>query len=99
MAGGIPPVSFMKNLSNPATQTIWKKYLRELALGLASLCSLYSPQIVALGGGLSACYPAFPQDVATHLSSLRWKPHPETTVCAATFLNDAGILGAAALID
>lgn len=77
--------------------------LRELGIALgktiATLAAVLDPEIVVIGGGVSAAGNLLLEPIREgYLSSLSAKGfHPELTVAAAQFVNDAGVVGAADL--
>ena len=77
---------------------VLERYRRELAYGIVSLCNILFPEVICLGGGVSAA------DESLLLNPLRELVHggcfnqdalPELT--RASLGNDAGIVGAAML--
>lgn len=77
--------------------------LRDLGIALgktiATLAAVLDPEIVVIGGGVSAAGDLLLDPIREgYLSSLSAKGfHPELTVAAAQFVNDAGVVGAADL--
>lgn len=94
---GMDPISLIKSLDKGQKTDVWKAYIHELSIGLVTICSLFSPEIIALGGGLSGCGTRLFDDVNEAVEKYRWHPHAPTHICAARFFNQAGIIGAAAL--
>ena len=100
MAGGLSPREILERVHHGEMTDLWDRYIHEVCQGILSLCSVFFPQVVAIGGGLSNAGDIFIGRVQEELESV---PnfrihHPETRIVSAHFLNDAGILGAAALI-
>jgi glucokinase len=83
---------------DPHAVAAWKRYITDLSIGLANIIAFVDPQIIALGGGVSAAAafmldPLRPQvDVLTTMV-----PRGGTTIVTAALGNDAGAIGAAVM--
>jgi glucokinase len=70
---------------------------RWLGIGIVSLLHVYSPDIVVLGGGvmngLDVLHPAMSAEIAARAMP----PFRDTRVVRASLLDNAGLIGAAAL--
>ena len=67
-----------------------------LAIGLANLVTMFSPERIALGGGLMRSYPLFePVITKTIHSNCKLVPYDQVKVAPATLGADTGLLGAA----
>ena len=67
-----------------------------LGLALSSLCFLFDPEIIVLGGKISQAYPFFSKTMNNEMKK-RLKNHPAaaTKVVPGEYIDDAGLLGAA----
>lgn len=101
MAGGMPVKEVISRVRAGELADVWHAYLHEVALGLASLMMIFAPEIIAIGGGLSNAgdivIDGIRQAVQDTASFQIFNPF--TRIESATFQNDAGILGAAALAE
>lgn len=77
----------------------WMDHIREICLGLMSLGSLFYPEKLVLGGGLANCGDLLLQPIKQELEKDEgWQNNLSgIQVCTATFLNDAGMIGAGVL--
>ncbi len=80
---------------------VFRRYLHEVAIGIASLNMLFRPEAIVLGGGISAS-----GDILLHtLNEVLLDVCPNMAeeisriLCLAVHRNDAGIRGAAALVS
>jgi glucokinase len=80
-----------------AARAIVDSFIRYLAIGIINIVNILQPEIIAIGGGLSAQGEALLLPLQKQVEAL----NPGSVKCArialATFGNDAGILGAALL--
>ncbi|MBR0465030.1 MAG: ROK family protein [Clostridia bacterium] len=78
---------------------VFRKYLHEVAIGVASIYMLFAPEAIVLGGGISAAGDILLHTLNEELQSIA--PHMAAAIsnilCLAVHRNDAGIRGAAAL--
>ena len=84
---------------DPEMRAVFRKYLHEVAIGIASIYMLFCPEAIVLGGGISAA-----GDILLHTLNeelLETAPVQAAAIsnilCLAVHRNDAGIRGAAAL--
>ena len=99
MAGGMEPREIVSRVEKGEMADIWQRWLREVAQGLIGLCSIFFPEVIAIGGGLSnagetvvgGIRDAFQSDPGFRMY------YSHVRVVPTRFRNDAGILGAAAL--
>ena len=67
-----------------------------LGLGLANLTTMFTPEIIALGGGVMKSGPLFLDEVRRMVTSLCTQvPAPETSIRYAALGHNVGLLGAA----
>ena len=84
---------------DPEMTEVFRAYLHEVAIGIASIYMLFCPEAIVLGGGISAS-----GDILLHtLNQVLQETAPvqaaaiSNILCLAVHRNDAGIRGAAAL--
>ncbi len=84
--------------SDPHGLAAWKRYIDDLAAGLANVIAFVNPETIALGGGVAAAG-AFMLDALTpkvdELTTM--VPRGRTKLAIATLGNDAGAIGAATM--
>lgn len=100
MAGGIPVREVIARVRAGELIDVWHAYLHEVALGLSSLMMMFAPEVIAIGGGLSNAGDIVIEGIraATEAMPAFQIYNPFTQIVSAHFQNDAGILGAAALV-
>lgn len=80
---------------------VFRRYLHEVAIGIASLHMLFRPEAIVLGGGISASGDILLHTLNEELMAVC--PHMADEIscilCLAVHRNDAGIRGAAALVS
>lgn len=78
---------------------IFKAYLHEVALGIASYHMVFRPEAIVLGGGISASGEIFLNGVREALREIQPNYAEEACgrMCLAMYRNEAGMRGAAAL--
>ena len=83
---------------DPGAVAVFGEYVYYLAAGLATLVNVYDPEVIALGGGVSAAGSFLLDAVRKKLPELIfYKTMPYARVELATLGNDAGLIGAALL--
>ncbi len=81
-----------------AALEVFDRYTYYLAVGLVNIINFIDPEIIAIGGGVSAAGEFLIQPVREKLEKLIfYKSMPHAHVELATLGNDAGIIGAAML--
>ncbi len=77
---------------------VWNDYIEEVCIGLVSLLTIFAPDALAIGGGISEAGEFFlnciKEGMERHASYRRY--YHATDIRLAEFGNDAGVLGAAA---
>ena len=99
MAGGMEPREILKRVEQGAMADIWQRWLYEVAQGLIGLCSIFFPEVIAIGGGLSNAGETVVggiRDTMEKDTGFRMY-YSHVRVVSTRFRNDAGIIGAAAL--
>jgi glucokinase-like ROK family protein len=78
---------------------VWEEYLEDLALGLQSLMSIFDPEAIIIGGGLSNAGAFLLDGVKRHMAQSEFVKsyYGGVEVKLAECGNNAGMLGAAAL--
>ena len=99
MAGGMEPREILRRVEQGEMADIWQRWLYEVAQGLIGLCSIFFPEVIAIGGGLSN---AGETVVGGIRDTMEKDPgfrmyYSHVRVVSTRFRNDAGIIGAAAL--
>ncbi len=99
MSGGLPPREILSRVEIGEMTEIWQAWLYEVAQGLIGLCSVFFPEVIAIGGGLSNAGKTVIGGIQAAMQAdpgfCRYYNH--VRVVPTRFRNDAGILGAAAL--
>jgi glucokinase len=98
MAGGKPvrEVIDLIQAGDPVGMTALGEYAHELAIGIESVAALFAPQVVVIGGGISAIGETLIETVRRDLSA---QGNPSAEVSLATHQNSAGMIGAAVLAE
>ncbi len=98
MAGGMPPRDVVAAVRRGEMADVWRRYLHEVAQGLIGLCSIFAPEVIAVGGGLSGAQIVVDgiRDAVERDPGYR-QYYSYARIVSARFGNDAGILGAAEL--
>jgi glucokinase len=82
--------------SDPLAQAAVERTAHYLGVGLANLVTLFSPQVIALGGGLMRGYPLFqPVIEATLRAQCGLVPYEQVKIVPAALGAEAGLVGAA----
>ena len=89
----------MNNVRAGRMIDIWENYIHEVVIGLSSLMMIFAPEVIAIGGGLSNAGSIVIDTLRAEVekTSAFNTFNPFTQIVSASFQNDAGILGAAAL--
>jgi len=79
-----------------AAKEIWLKSVKQLAIGLASVINILSPELIVLGGGITQAELDLFEPLDKYLDQYEWRPGGvRTPVVKATFGDLAGAIGAA----
>jgi len=85
------------NQGEPLATLVWLNSFMKLATALCSICNIFSPELILLGGGISQAGLSLFKPLDTFMALFEWFPTGErTTVRQAAFGSFAGALGAAA---
>ena len=75
---------------------IWRLSVRKLAIGIASLTNVLSPERVILGGGITEAGSLLFEPLDRYLSAYEWRPGGDRAeIVQARFGDMAGAIGAA----
>ena len=75
---------------------IWLKSVRQLALGLASVVNILSPEVIVLGGGVTQAGNDLFNPLEEFMNQYEWRPGgSKTEIVKATYGDMAGAIGAA----
>ena len=77
-------------------KTVWLSSVHKLAIGIASIANILSPETVVIGGGISEAGKDLFEPLETYLAKYEWRPSGnKTTIVKAAFGDMAGAMGAA----
>jgi glucokinase len=83
---------------NKQAMKIYDGFIYELALGMLTVIALFKPEVIALGGGLSAAGNYLLEGIREKINELCvWRNRLPTKIHLAVHKNNAGMIGAAAL--
>jgi len=75
---------------------IWLKSVKQLAIGLASVCNILSPQVIVLGGGITQADADLFEPLKEYMNQFEWRPGGNKTgIVKAVYGDMAGAIGAA----
>ena len=99
LAGGLSPREVIDRVRQGDLADVWRAYTHEIAQGLISLCSIFAPEAIAIGGGLSNAGDIVINGIKGALIRDRGYNlyYTAVRIVPAAFRNAAGIIGAAAL--
>ena len=91
-------VTNLAKAGDPDCMAIFDTYVYHLCVGLVSIINLYDPEVIVLGGGVSAAGEFLLNAVRAKLPEMIfYKTMPYARIELAVLGNDAGIIGAAML--
>ncbi len=84
-------------LGDKTAQDVVDEYLHQLAFGVHNIITLFQPEIICLGGGISHEGEALLNPLLDKISAMSITPKqtPKTKLTLATLGGDAGVIGAA----
>ncbi|WP_336517954.1 ROK family protein [Pollutibacter soli] len=83
-------------LGEPLAAEVWLRSIKKLAVGIASLTNILSPEMVILGGGITSAGDALFKPLADYMDAYEWRTNGNrTSVVKAHFGDLAGAVGAA----
>jgi glucokinase len=75
---------------------VWLKSVRQLAIGLASVVNILSPEVIVLGGGVTQAGNDLFNPLEEFMNQYEWRPGgSKTEIVKATYGDMAGAIGAA----
>jgi len=75
---------------------VWNKSVRQLAIGIASITNILSPEVVAIGGGITDAGDDLFRPLRQYLAQYEWRAGGNgVELVKATFGEMAGATGAA----
>jgi glucokinase len=81
---------------DPFASWLWLDSVRKLAIGIASLVNILSPEIIVLGGGIAQAEEGLYNTLAEFMELYEWRPGGfATPIVQAHFGDMAGAIGAA----
>ena len=81
---------------NADAKDIWLKSVRQLAIGLASVTNILSPEVIVLGGGITQAGSHLFDPLKEFMNRYEWRPGGnKTEIVKATYGDMAGAIGAA----
>jgi len=85
----------MRNGDNFARE-VWMKSVRQLAIGVASVTNILSPEVIVIGGGITVAGDDLFKPLAEYLAQYEWRAGGNAVeIVRATFGEFAGATGAA----
>jgi fructokinase len=91
---GAPEVARLAEQGEPAARSALARYQRRLAVALAGIINILDPDVIVLGGGLSAITSLY-VEVPKLWAPLVVAPEPRTRLVPARFGPESGLRGAA----
>ena len=76
-------------------QGVWLKSVRQLALGLASVTNILSPETIVLGGGITEAGKDLFEPLHQFMEQFEWRAGGKVEIVKATYGDLAGAIGAA----
>jgi glucokinase len=87
---------FAYNNGDAFAKGVWLKSVRKLAIGLASITNILSPEIIVLGGGISEAGHILFDPLREYLSEFEWRTGGnKVEIVKAVYGDMAGTIGAA----
>lgn len=84
---------------DPTAKAVVEEYISYLACGLVNIINIFQPDVLCIGGGISAQGENLLAPLRSIVERERYTKHndKQTVICTCTLGNDAGIIGAACL--
>jgi len=81
---------------NAFAKDVWLKSVRQLAIGLASVTNVLSPEVIVLGGGITQAGNDLFEPLKEYMNQYEWRAGGnKTEIVRATYGDMAGAIGAA----
>ena len=78
------------------SKDVWLKSVRQLAIGLASVTNILSPEVIVLGGGITQAGSDLFEPLKEYMNQYEWRAGGnKTEIVQATYGDMAGAIGAA----
>lgn len=88
-------VALLADEGQPLARALMRDEARYLGLGFTNLLHLYAPEVIVVGGGLSACLPAMAADIEAVIAARAMPAFRTVPLRAAGLGARAGVIGAA----
>lgn len=101
MAAPLTTIELVDRVRDAHQSEVWRQYIQEVVYGIQSLMMVFMPEAIAIGGGLSNAGSILLDSIReTVETTSAFKTYcPFTRIVPARFRNDAGIIGAVALVE
>lgn len=88
-------------IGDKAANLVVDTYVKYLGEGILNICNVFRPETVIIGGGISNQKDYFINKIVNYCEKYHYgyKNTPKVEIVAAKLTNDAGIIGAAHLLD
>jgi glucokinase len=84
------------NNGDAFAKEIWLRSVRQLAIGLASITNILSPEMIVLGGGIAECGNNLFEPLSAYMAEYEWRAGGNKVEIVKALYNDlAGAVGAA----
>lgn len=81
---------------NADAKEVWLKSVKQLAIGLASIVNILSPEVIVLGGGITQAGSYLFEPLNDYMNQYEWRPGGnKTQIVKAVYGDMAGAIGAA----
>jgi glucokinase len=81
---------------DPFSRDVWLKSVRQLAIGLASITNILSPEVIVLGGGITEAGSDLFEPLKEYMNEYEWRAGGnKVEIVKATYGDMAGAIGAA----
>ena len=87
------------DLGDETAKSVIQQYLFYVSIGLANLVNILQPETIAMGGGICAQGEKILRPIGEMTESMVFGRNLKTKLVTAALGNDAGIIGAAALVN
>lgn len=74
---------------------VWLRSVRQLAIGLASITNILSPEMIIIGGGIAESGAVLFEPLAEYMAQYEWRAGGKVQIVKAVYSDLAGAVGAA----
>ena len=74
---------------------VWLRSVRQLAIGLASITNILSPEMIIIGGGIAESGAVLFEPLAEYMGQYEWRAGGKVQIVKAVYSDLAGAVGAA----